>query len=156
MPKNRIDNVRTKPVGFAPILAHYFDQCDISVLDVMLPGIQLQEYFDDRLADTLDALYDCGFFVCPLPMYAKYEQALAEALENHDREVLLPYKGRINRGFEAPLIIEHKDRCYPFRMIVLFDHGLFHRKEKSLSQRVEKTRQAMDARGHTQQNPLLW
>jgi len=320
MPKNSIDNVRTKPVGFAPILVHYFDQCDIvntvdehvptdprrkvlthgqaciamitgilfqvmqlyricqfakesTVLDVLLPGIQPQEYFDDRLADTLDALFDFGldnletmitgtminafkirtdichndttcaqmfgdadnrrsdngititfgyskqyrkdlkqlvwslsassdsafplfqqaysgntgdvetyveqwhrlidllgkrdflfvgdskvasrenmahihdhggFFVCPLPMYAKYEKALAEALENHNREVLLPYKGRINRGFEVPLIIEHKDREYPFRMIVLFDHGLFHRRQKSLSQRVEKTRQAFD------------
>ena len=107
MPKNCIDNVRTKPVGFAPILAHYFDKCDIvdivdehvptdprrkvlthgqaciamitgilfqvmqlyricqfaresTVLDVLLPGIQPQEYFDDRLADTLDALYDFG------------------------------------------------------------------------------------------------
>ena len=85
-----------------------------------------------------------GFFICPLPMYAKYEQAFSETLENHDREVLIPYKGRINRGFEVPLVIDHDDREYPFRMIVLFDHGLFHRKQNSLSQRVEKTRQAFD------------
>ena len=85
-----------------------------------------------------------GFFICPLPMYAKYEQAFADALENHGREVLIPYKGQINRGFEVPLVIDHEDRDYPFRMIVLFDHGLFHRKRKSLSQRVEKTRQAFD------------
>jgi transposase len=78
-----------------------------------------------------------GFFVCPLPMYAKYEQALAEALKDHDREVLLPYKGRINRGFEVPLVIEHEGREYPFRMIVLFDHGLFHRK-KNLNRSVWK------------------
>ena len=320
MPKNSIDNVQTKPVGFAPILAHYFDKCDIvnivdehvptdprrkvlthgqaciamitgilfqvmqlyricqfaretTVLDVLLPGIDPKEYFDDRLADTQDALYDFGlgnletmitgnmigafgietdichndttcaqmfgdadnrrsdkgikitfgyskqyredlkqlvwslsvssdsafplfqqaysgntgdvetyveqwhnlidllgkrdflfvgdskvasrenmahihdhdgFFICPLPMYAKYEQAFADALENHGREVLIPYKGQINRGFEVPLVIDHEDRDYPFRMIVLFDHGLFHRKRKSLSQRVEKTRQAFD------------
>ncbi|VTR64723.1 hypothetical protein DESC_250016 [Desulfosarcina cetonica] len=27
MPKNIINDVRTKPVGFAPILAHYFEKC---------------------------------------------------------------------------------------------------------------------------------
>jgi hypothetical protein len=27
------------------------------VLDVILPGIRPEEYFDDRLGDTLDAIY---------------------------------------------------------------------------------------------------
>jgi len=85
-----------------------------------------------------------GFFICPLPMYAKYDQAFADALENHDREMLIPYKGRINRGFEVPLVIEQEDRYYRFRMIVLFDHGLFHRKKKSLEQRISKTKEAFD------------
>ncbi|WP_459904061.1 DUF4277 domain-containing protein, partial [Desulfosarcina cetonica] len=31
-----------------------------TVLDVLLPGIAPKEYFDDRLADTLNALYDFG------------------------------------------------------------------------------------------------
>jgi transposase len=320
MPKKAITNAQTKPVGFAPILGRYFDQCGIvdivdehvptdprrkvlthgqaciamitgilfqvmqlyricqfaketTVLDVLFPQIESKDYFDDRLADSLDALYDYGlgnletmitghmikafgirtdichndttcakmfgdadnrrsdqgieitfgyskqyrkdlkqlvwslsvssdsafplfqkpysgntadvetyveqwhhlidllgkrdflfvgdskvasrqnmahihdnggFFICPLPMYAVYDKAFADALENHDREVLIPYKGRINRGFEVPLVIEHEDRDYPFRMIVLFDHGLFHRKKKSLERRVTKTKEAFD------------
>ncbi len=82
-----------------------------------------------------------GFFICPLPMYATYEHAFAQALETHDLEVLLPYKGHLNRGVEVPLGIEYEDRAYPFRMIVLFDHGVFHRKKKSLEQRVSKTKE---------------
>jgi transposase len=321
MPKHVIDDVQTKPVGFAPILAHYFDKCGIvdivdehvqtdprrkvlthgqaciamitgilfqvmqlyricqfakegTVLDVLLPGIAPQDYFDDRLADSLDALYDFGlgnletmitgtmikafdiqtdichndttcafmygdagnrrsdrgititfgyskqyrkdlkqlvwslsvssdsafplfqqafsgntadvdtyveqwhhlidllgkreflfvgdskvaskenmahihdhqgFFISPLPMYASYEKAFIDALDQHDRELLIPYKDRINRGFEVPLVITHEDKDYPFRMIILFDHGLFHRKKKSLESRIEKTRTAFGA-----------
>ena len=320
MPKKSINNVRTKPIGFAPILAHYFEKCGIvdlvdthvptdprrkvlthgqaclamvtgilfqvmqlyricqfakesTILDVLLPGIAAEEYFDDRLADTLDALFDFGlgnlettitrtmieafqietntchndttcaqmfgdadnrrsdkgititfgyskqyrkdlkqlvwslsvssdsafplfqqaysgntgdvetyvaqwqqlidllgkrdflfvgdskvaskenmahihdhegFFICPLPMYANYQKAFLDALDQHDREDLIPYKRQINRGFEAPLVIKHDGKEYPFRMIILFDHGLFHRKQKSLSQRVAKTQQAFD------------
>jgi transposase len=320
MPKHVIKDVQTKPVGFAPIPAHYFEKCGIgdivdehvptdprrkvlthgqaciamitgilfqvmqlyricqfakesTVLDVLLPGITPQEYFDDRLADTMDALYDYGlgnletlitgniinvfdiktdichndttcalmfgdadnrrsdrgititfgyskqyrkdlkqlvwslsvssdsafplfqqaysgntgdvetyvqqwhnlidllgkrdflfvgdskvaskenmahihnqggFFLSPLPMYAGYEKAFIDALDRHDREELIAYKDRFNRGFEMPLIIDHDGKEYPFRMIVLFDHGLFHRKKKSLDQRIEKTRKAFD------------
>ncbi|WP_459904036.1 hypothetical protein, partial [Desulfosarcina cetonica] len=85
-----------------------------------------------------------GFFICPLPMYATYQKAFMDALDQHDREELISYKGQLNRGFEVPLVIDHNGKAYPFRMIVLFDHGLFHRKQKSLSQRVEKTQQAFD------------
>jgi transposase len=85
-----------------------------------------------------------GFFISPLPMYATYEKAFSDALENHGREELILYKDRINRGFEVPLIITHEDHDYPFRMIILFDHGLFHRKKKSLKQRVAKTQGAFD------------
>ena len=100
-------NVQTKPIGFAPILAHYFEKCGIvdiidahvpvdprrkvlthgqasmamitgilfqamqlyricqfakerTVLDTLLPGIDPEAYFDDRLADTLDAMFDYG------------------------------------------------------------------------------------------------
>jgi transposase len=318
MPKHVINDVQTKPVGFAPILAHYFEKCNIvdivdghvptdprrkvlthgqaciamitgilfqamqlyricqfakesTVLNVLLPGIAQKEYFDDRLADTLDSLYDFGlgnletmitstiikafniktdichndttcafvygdcnknrsdqgikitygyskqyrndlkqlvwslsvssdsafplfqkaysgntadvdtyveqwhhlidllgkrnflfvgdskvaskenmahihdhegFFISPLPMYASYERAFTDALDRHDREVLIPYKDLINRGFEVPLMINHEDKDYLFRMIILFDHGLFHRKRKSLIQRIEKTQAA--------------
>lgn len=102
-----IKSVETQPVGFAPILQHYFERCCIAkiidervsldprrkilthgqasvamvtgilfqvlqlyrickfatettVLKVILPGINPEEYFDDRLADTLDAIYDHG------------------------------------------------------------------------------------------------
>ena len=320
MPKNVVTNVHTKPVGFAPILAHYFKNCGIvdiidtnvptdprrkvlthgeaaiamitgilfqvmqlyricefakesTVLDALLPDIAPQDYFDDRLADTLDALYDYGlgnletmitnsminafdikteichndttcaltfgdadkhrsdhaikitfgyskqyrndlkqlvwslsvssdsafplfqqaysgntadvdtyveqwhhlidllgetnflfvgdskvatrqnmahihdhdgFFLSPLPMYSSYEKAFNDALDHHDREELISYKNRFNRGFEAPLIVNHEGKDYPFRMIILFDHGLFHRKKKSLHQRIEKTQKAFD------------
>jgi len=33
---------------------------ETTVLDVILPGIAPEEYFDDRLADTLDAIFDYG------------------------------------------------------------------------------------------------
>ncbi|MBW2739501.1 MAG: DUF4277 domain-containing protein [Deltaproteobacteria bacterium] len=33
---------------------------DTTILDVILPGISPKEYFDDRLADTLDALFKYG------------------------------------------------------------------------------------------------
>jgi transposase len=85
-----------------------------------------------------------GYFLSPLPMYATYEKAFADALDQHEQEELIAYKDRLNRGFEVPLIIEHDGKAYPFRMIVLFDHGLFHRKKKSLDQRIEKTRKAFD------------
>ena len=102
-----VESVETQSVGFAPILKHYFERCDIAkiiddkvdldprrkilthgqasvamvtgilfqvlqlyrickfadettVLDVILPGIAPCEYFDDRLADTLDAIFDYG------------------------------------------------------------------------------------------------
>ena len=318
MQHNVINDVHTKPVGFAPILAHYFKKCGIvdiidehvptdprrkvlthgqaciamvtgilfqvmqlyricqfasesTVLDILLPGIEANDYFDDRLADTLDALFDYGLgnletmitnrmitafniqtdichndttcalmfgdannqrtdrgititfgyskqyrkdlkqlvwslsvssdsafplfqqayngnkadvetyveqwhhlidllgkrnflfvgdskvaskenmahihdhggsFICPLPMYSNYEKAFTEAVDQHDREELIPYKGQINRGFEVPLVIEHNEKDYLFRMIILFDHGLFRRKQKSLDQRIAKTQQA--------------
>jgi transposase len=320
MPKNVIENVQTKPIGFAPILAHYFEKCGIvkiidahvpldprrkvlthgqaamamitgilfqamqlyricqfakerTVLDTLLPGIDPEEYFDDRLADTLDAMFyyglgnletqitrhmieafniensichndttcaqvygNCdnnqteqsikitfgyskkyrndlkqlvwsmsvssdsafplfqeafsgntadvdtyvkqwrhlidllgrqdflfvgdskvaskqnmahihdhdGFFISPLPMYASYNKAFNDALDQHNLEILLAYKEKINRGFEAPLIIDHDGRLYHFRMVILFDHGLFIRKNNSLTQRIDKARAAFD------------
>jgi transposase len=320
MPEHVLKDVQTKPVGFAPILSHYFKKCSIqdivdehvpsdprrkvlthgqaciamitailfqvmqlyrichfaresTVLDVLLPGIAPRDYFDDRLADTLDALYDYGlgnletmitgaiirefhiktdvchndttcafmfgnadnrrsaegititfgyskqyrddlkqlvwslsvssdsafplfqqaysgntadvetyveqwhhlidllgnrdflfagdskvaskenmahihdhngFFICPLPMYASYEKAFTDALAKHEQEELIPYKNRLNRGFEVPLVIRHNEKDYPFRMIVLFDHGMLHRKRKSLDQRIEKTKESFN------------
>ncbi len=314
------NNVETKQVGFAPILSHYFKNCDIaniidqnvpldarrkilthgqasiamitailfqvtslyrvckfanesSVLDVIFPNISPDEYFDDRLGDTLDAIYkygidnleilitrkmieafniqteichndttcaqvygECnknrsensikisygyskqyrkdlkqfvwsmsassdsgfplfqqaysgntadvdtyveqwhhlidllgkkdflfagdskvashanmahiddhdGYFLSPLPMYASYHEALFNALGQHDLEVLIPYKEQMNRGFEVPLTFEHEGESYTFRMIILFDQGLFHRRKKSLLNRIDQTRKAFE------------
>lgn len=318
MPKSVIKSVQTQGVGFAPILRHYFDRCDIiniiddqvmldprrkilshgqacvamitgilfqalalyrlckfadetTILDVILPGITSEQYFDDRLADTLDAIFDYGignletlitqkmiaefdiqnhlchndttsasvygecdnnrttdgikitfgyskkhrkdlkqlvwslsvssdnafplfqkvysgntadvetyveqwhnlidllgvrdflyvadskiitrenmahihdhegFFIAPAPMYETYKKAFYEALDQHDHELLIPYKDKINRGFEVPLTVRHENREYPFRMIILFDHGLFARKQRTLKNRVAKTKTA--------------
>jgi transposase len=318
MAKKVMKSVKTKGVGFAPILKHFFDRCGIieiidqnvdldprrkvlthgqaciamitgilfqvmqlykvcqfadetTILDVILPGIGPEEYFDDRMADTLDALFahgigdlellitkmmisefnivsrichndttsisffgQCnnrktdesikitfghskkhrkdlkqlvwslsvssdsglplfqkaysgntadvktyveqwhnlidllesrdflyvadsklithenmahihdneGVFIAPAPMYESYKTAFYQAISQHDHEVLLPYKFQINRGFEVPLIIRHEEKDYRFRMIILFDHGLFARKRRTLENRVAKTEKA--------------
>jgi len=83
-----------------------------------------------------------GYFIAPAPMYESYKNAFLQALEKHDSEVLIPYKDQFNRGFEIPLNIEHENKDYPFRMIILFDHGLLNRKHRTLKNRVEKTQNA--------------
>ena len=80
-----------------------------------------------------------GFFIAPAPMYESYKTAFFDALDHHDYEILIPHKKQINRGFEVPLIIEHDDKQYLFRMIILFDPGLLARKRKTLEKRIEKT-----------------
>ncbi len=107
MAKESLETVKTKSVGFAPILKHFFDKSGIAkiiddnvpldprrkklthgqaavamvtgilfqvsqlyklcqfadettILDVILPSISTEEYFDDRLADTLDAIFSTG------------------------------------------------------------------------------------------------
>jgi len=320
MANNVNNNVETKPIGFAPILSHYFQKCDIvdiidqnvpldarrkilthgqasiamttailfqvmslyrvcqfanesNVLNVIFPDISPNEYFDDRLGDTLDAIYkygignlemlitrkmieefniqteichndttcaqvygECnknrsknsirisygyskqyrkdlkqfvwsmsassdsgfplfqqaysgntadvetyveqwhhlidvlgkndflfagdskvathenmahihdheGYFLSPLPMYASYQKALFNALDQHDLEVLIPYKEQMNRGFEVPLTFEHGGKSYTFRMIILFDQGLFYRRKKSLQDRINQTQKAFE------------
>jgi len=102
---------------------------------------------DSKLAssENMTTIHDHdGFFIAPLPMYASYKTALYEAIDQHHQEVLIPHKGRLNRGFEVPLPIEHKGKSYPFRMIVLFDHALFARKRRTLDNRIEKTRAAFN------------
>jgi len=100
---------------------------------------------DSKLASRENMAYindHEGFFLAPLPMYESYKTAFHEALDHHDQEVLIAHKGRINRGFEVPLPIEHEGRTYPFRMIVLFDPALFVRKRQTLNKRIEKTKAA--------------
>jgi len=85
-----------------------------------------------------------GFFIAPLPMYESYKKVFHDALAEHGREILIPYKGRFNRGFEVPVSFEHEGETYTFRMIILFDHGVAARKRHTLENRIEKTRTAFD------------
>lgn len=81
-----------------------------------------------------------GFFIAPAPMYDSYKKAFEEALDNCDREHLIAYKGRLNRGFEVSTQFSHEGKSHPLRMIIVFDHGLRALKQKALHARVAKTR----------------
>ncbi len=83
-----------------------------------------------------------GYFIAPAPMYESYKTIFDEALLRHDHETLLPYKQQLNRGFEVPFTIRHETKDYPLRMIIVYDPGLFARKRRTLSDRIEKTRTA--------------
>ena len=83
-----------------------------------------------------------GFFISSAPMYESYKTHFHQAISDHDQEVLLPYKGKLNRGFEVPLTITDEDKDYHFRMIIIFDHGLFKQKRATLLNRVRKTEEA--------------
>jgi transposase len=85
-----------------------------------------------------------GFFVAPAPMYESYKTVFEDALDSHDRQWLIPYKERFNRGFEVPMDFKYEGRDYHLRMIILFDHGLCRRKQKTLHNRVHKTKTAFE------------
>jgi transposase len=85
-----------------------------------------------------------GFFVAPAPMYESYKKVFEDALDNHDRQWLIEYKQRFNRGFEVPMDFKYEDKDYRLRMIILFDHGLFARKQKTLQNRIDKTQKAFE------------
>ena len=87
---------------------------------------------------------DEGFFLAPAPMYETYKSAFAEAVANHDSELLIEYKKKFNRGFETFVEIEHEKKKYRFRMIILFDHGLFNIKKNSLESRKAETEAAFE------------
>ena len=85
-----------------------------------------------------------GFFVAPAPMYESYKKVFEDALDSHDRQWLIAYKQRFNRGFEVPMDFKYEDKDYRLRMIILFDHGLFARKQKTLQNRIGKTQKAFE------------
>jgi len=85
-----------------------------------------------------------GFFVAPAPMYESYKKVFEDALDSHDRQWLIAYKKRFNRGFEVPMDFKYEDKDYRLRMIILFDHGLFARKQKTLQNRIQKTQKAFE------------
>lgn len=90
--------------------------------------------------ETMAYIHDNdGFFIAPAPMYESYKATFEDALEKHTQEKLLFYKGRFNRGFEVPMHFSYNGKDYRVRMIVLFDHGLCARKQKTLQSRFEKT-----------------
>ena len=77
-------------------------------------------------------------------MYETYKSAFAEAVANHDSELLIKYKKKFNRGFETFVEIRHEKKEYRFRMIILFDHGLFKIKKNSLESRKAETEAAYE------------
>jgi transposase len=85
-----------------------------------------------------------GFFVAPAPMYESYKKVFEDALDCHDRQWLIAYKEKFNRGFEVPMAFEYEDKNYRLRMIILFDHGLCARKQKNLRNRINKTQTAFE------------
>ena len=85
-----------------------------------------------------------GFFVAPAPMYESYKKVFEDAIDNHDRQWLIEYKGRFNRGFEVPMDFTYEDKDYRLRMIILFDHGLFARKQRTIQNRIDKTQKAFE------------
>lgn len=85
-----------------------------------------------------------GFFVAPAPMYESYKKVFEDALDNHNRQWLIPYKNKFNRGFEVPMDFEYEGKNYRLRMIILFDHGLCARKQKTLKNRIHKTKTAFE------------
>ena len=93
----------------------------------------------DNMAHIID---NDGYFIAPAPMYESCKKAFFAALDDHNQEVLLPYKKQVNRGFEKPFSFSHNQKEYEIRMIILYDQGLASRKRHALDNRVEKTRQA--------------
>jgi len=85
-----------------------------------------------------------GFFVAPAPMYESYKKVFEDALDSHDRQWLIAYKQRFNRGFEVPMDFKYENKDYRLRMIILFDHGLFARKQKTIHTRIQKTQTAFE------------
>jgi len=47
-----------------------------------------------------------GFFLAPVPMYESYKDVFLTALNDHDVEILIEHKGKLNRGFEVPITIQ--------------------------------------------------
>jgi transposase len=85
-----------------------------------------------------------GFFVAPAPMYESYKKVFEDALDSHDRQWLIPYKERFNRGFEASTGFNYEGNDYRLRMIILFDHGLCARKQKTLQNHIQRTQTAFE------------
>jgi hypothetical protein len=44
----------------------------------------------------------------------------------------------------VPINFKYEDKDYQLRMIILFDHGLFAHKQKTLQNRVQKTQKAFE------------
>jgi transposase len=90
----------------------------------------------DTMAHIID---NDGFFIGPAPMYESYRQVFEHAIDTHNHELLIPYRGKFNSGFEVPMDFSHKDRDYQIRMIILFDHGLCARKKNTIQNHVDRT-----------------
>ena len=91
-----------------------------------------------------EANFSKNHHIGPAPMYESYKDTFENAMDSHDHETLIVYKDQFNRGFEVPLTIEHEDKTYRFRMIILYDPGLFARKRRTLENCIQKTKTAFD------------
>ncbi len=56
----------------------------------------------------------------------------------------LSTKSDLTAGFEVPMDFKYEEKDYRLRMIILFDHGLFARKQKTLQNRIQKTQKAFE------------
>jgi transposase len=83
-----------------------------------------------------------GFFLAPVPMYESYKTVFHNALAEHTLEDLILYKKKFNRGFEVPIDIEHNEKTYRFRMIIIYDCGLFALKKHTIDKRIKSTKAA--------------
>ena len=97
-------------------------------------------------AANIGAIIDNGgHFLAPAPMYESYAKHFEAAVADHDREILIPYKGRFNRGFEVPMVVRHLKKDYRLRLIIIFDQAVALTKRQNLQRRVEQTKEALEA-----------
>ena len=86
-----------------------------------------------------------GHFLAPAPMYESFAEHFEAAVADHDQEILIPHKGRFNRGFEVPMVVRHLKKDYRLRMIIIFDQAVAQTKRQNLQRRVEQTKEALEA-----------
>ena len=72
-PKPVINQVRTKSVGFAPILAHYFDKCGI--VDIVDEDVSTDPNLNGRLVKTSRRGAKAWKTVCPTVKTARHQKA---------------------------------------------------------------------------------
>ena len=141
-----------------------------TVLDTVLAGIPAEAYFDDRLADSLDALHRHGLGNLELEITRHMIEAWQIQTDVcHNDTTSASYYGNgkatpspegiqitfghskkhrddlFNRGFEVPMVVRHLKKDYRLRMIIIFDQAVAQTKRQNLQRRVEQTKEALEA-----------